>query len=389
MRFRGRPVTGRPHFLASALAALLVVLGSGTVLAGTTTAPAIPPEPRVQRPGDVAGYRLPFEPGLDVYIHQGWNSPYSHNGRAAYAYDFGLHLDTPVLAAASGIVSHVHGGETVCGGPELRLNANYVTIDHPDGSSTQYGHLGAVEVEVGDVVQVGQEIALSGRTGYTGCMPHLHFARQVQGGPVTQSIPVYFVEYPDVQLQEGETIQTTRTCAGTVANTSKAETTTKAETTSKAKATAEKLPAPPMGRFCATYRGAEADSPVLFSRVEKAIDFNWAKHAPGGYWLDDPANGFAASWTGKFEIETEGVYALDVVASGHLRVRIDGVLLVDAWRDYAQPRDLSLAWRARAGAHVIEVEHIDTTGHGTLQLGWAPELLDGAWTRWSKAKPEA
>ena len=389
MRFRGRPAIGRPHFLASALAALLVVLGSGTVLAGTTTAPATPPEPRVQRPGDVAGYRLPFQPGLDVYIHQGWNSPYSHNGRSAYAYDFGMRLNTPVLAAASGIVSYVHTGETACGGAALRNHANYVTIDHPDGSSTQYGHLGAVEVEVGDVVQVGQEIALSGRTGYTGCMPHLHFARQVQGGPVTQSIPVYFVEYPDDQLREGETIQTTPTCAGTEASKPKTESTAKGESTTKAKTTNAKPPAPPMGRFCATYRGSEAGSPILFSRLEKAIDFDWTKHAPGGYWLDDPANGFAATWTGRFEIETEGVYALAVLASGHVRIRIDGVTLVDAWRDYARPRDLSLAWRATTGTHVIEVEHFDTTGQGTLHVGWAPELLDGAWTRWSKAKPEA
>ena len=59
MRFRGRPAIGRPHFLASALAALLVVLGSGTVLAGTTTAPATPPEPRVQRPGDENQHAAP------------------------------------------------------------------------------------------------------------------------------------------------------------------------------------------------------------------------------------------------------------------------------------------------------------------------------------------
>ena len=98
-------------------------------------------------------------PGLDVYIHQGWNSSYSHNGRSEYAYDFGLQLNTPVLAAASGIVSYVHGGETACGGASLRNHANYVTIDHPDGSSTQYGHLSTVEVEVGDIVEVGQEIA--------------------------------------------------------------------------------------------------------------------------------------------------------------------------------------------------------------------------------------
>ncbi|HET7426603.1 MAG TPA: peptidoglycan DD-metalloendopeptidase family protein, partial [Gemmatimonadales bacterium] len=182
MPVRGRPRFGRRSILASSLATLLVLMGAGTVLAGTSNAPAVP-DARVMRPGATSGYRLPFAPGLEIPIEQGWNSSYSHNGRSAYAYDFGLQLNTPVLAAASGVVSYVHSGETACGGADLRDHANYVTINHPDGSATQYGHLGAVEVKVGQVVQVGQEIGRSGRTGFTGCMPHLHFARQVQGGP--------------------------------------------------------------------------------------------------------------------------------------------------------------------------------------------------------------
>ncbi len=365
LHLRGRPAIGRPHLLASALAALLVVLGPGTALAETSDASATPQEPRVQRPGDVAGYRLPFEPGLDVYIHQAWANAYSHNGRAAYAYDFGLQLDTPVLAAASGVVSYVHGGETACGGAELKLHANYVTIDHPDGSSTQYGHLGAVEVAVGDVVEVGQEIARSGRTGYTGCMPHLHFARQLQGGPVTQSIPVYFEEFPDAGLRDGATIRSTPACATAGAEDS------------------------PTGRLCATYRGAGADAPVLFSRLEAAIDYDWAKQSPGGYWLDNSTDGFAASWTGSFEIDEPGVYAFRVRATDRVRVRIDGVTLVDAWTDFARPRTLSLPWRATSGTHTIEVEHLDASGRGRLQVTWRPQLIDGAWVRWSKARPEA
>ena len=362
MPLRGRPGTGRPSILASSLAAAVLALAaSGSVLAGTTSAPVVP-EARVMRPGDVSGYRLPFAAGLEVPIEQGWNSAYSHNGRSEYAYDFGLQLNTPVLAAASGVVSYVHRGETACGGADLRDHANYVTIDHPDGSSTQYGHLGAVEVKVGDAVTVGQEIALSGRTGYTGCMPHLHFARQVQGGPVTQSIPVYFEEYPSEQFVDGEVIQTAPACGAKGA---------------------------PTGSFCATYRGAATHAPELFTRPEKAIDFDWGKHSPGGYWLDDARGGFFVRLSGSVRIESDGVYDVHVRVSDHVRIVIDGVQLFSTWSSNPRAHTFDIPWRATVGRHTIEVEHLDPTGDGELHVALTAALIDGAWVRWAAGTPEA
>lgn len=381
MQFHGRPRLGRPQILASALAALLVVVGSGAVLAETSEVPS-PPKPRIQRPGDVAGFRLPFESGLEVKIHQGWNDPYSHFGRAKYAYDFGLPMNTRVRAAASGVVSFVRSGQQGCGGKKFKNRANYVTIDHPDGSTTLYGHLSSISVRVGELVQTGQVIARSGRTGYTGCQPHLHFERGLQGHPrgLNQSIPVYFQEYPDSRLLEDQVVRTAPPCAAPTKGQPDADQ-TKAEKRQAAR--------PPIGQFCATYRGVEIDSPVLFARLEDAIDYDWAENGPGGYWLDKAKDGFAASWTGQFKIDEPGVYALEVRASDKVRVRIDDVTLVDAWTELVRPGTIVVSWRATTGKHTIEVEHVDRGGNGSLHVSWAPQLIDGAWVRWSKAKPEA
>jgi murein DD-endopeptidase MepM/ murein hydrolase activator NlpD len=79
----------------------------------------------------------------------------------------------PIAAAAAGQVVFV-GGDPCCS------YGNYIEIDHGDGYSTRYAHLSEFKVSLGDHVEQGQIIGISGTTGHsTG--PHLHFELRRNG----------------------------------------------------------------------------------------------------------------------------------------------------------------------------------------------------------------
>jgi Membrane proteins related to metalloendopeptidases len=79
--------------------------------------------------------------------------------------DFACNEGTPVYASKTGVV-------TVSGWVE---GYGYcILLSHEDGSQTRYAHLSQTQVNLGAQIVQGQQIALSGNTGYsTG--PHLHF----------------------------------------------------------------------------------------------------------------------------------------------------------------------------------------------------------------------
>jgi len=120
-------------------------------------------------------YQLPYEPGNSHLIVQGYFGPFSHQNRAAL--DFKMKKGTKILAAREGVVRSLKEDSDKGGwSRKNREFGNYIIITHPDGSRAGYWHLqqnGAL-VNVGDTVQKGQVIALSGKTGYA-AMPHLHF----------------------------------------------------------------------------------------------------------------------------------------------------------------------------------------------------------------------
>ncbi len=137
-------------------------------------------------------YALPYEAGTAHRIIQGYFGPFSHKERAAL--DFKMKRGTKILAAREGVVVRVkEDGDRGGWNKKYRPYGNNIVIQHPDGSRSGYWHLqfnGAL-VNVGDTVQKGQVIALSGKTGYT-ATPHLHFLVWRSSGGQWQQVATRF-----------------------------------------------------------------------------------------------------------------------------------------------------------------------------------------------------
>jgi murein DD-endopeptidase MepM/ murein hydrolase activator NlpD len=200
LRFqRQRNIVSDPQLPARAT----VPAGGSTLLAVLTVAEAgrgggdfqlqmdsLPGDPSA-RPRDVE-YRLPLRHAVPR-IDQGYGGRFSHDDEQnRYAVDFAVPVGTPVLAARDGMVMQVESGFDTAGLDSARYagRANYIRIAHDDGTMAVYAHLkpDGVLARIGQTVRAGQQIGLSGNTGFT-TGPHLHFVVQVNRGMRIESLP--------------------------------------------------------------------------------------------------------------------------------------------------------------------------------------------------------
>jgi hypothetical protein len=140
-------------------------------------------------------YSLPFMPGATYKVTQGYHGTFSHTGADEFSVDFKMPEGTAVLAAREGVVVSVKD-DSNRGGSNRKFedDANMVTVQHKDGTMAHYCHLEfhSAKVRVGQRVNAGDLLALSGNTGFTSG-PHLHFAVfKAHDGHGRETIPVRF-----------------------------------------------------------------------------------------------------------------------------------------------------------------------------------------------------
>ncbi|MDR3254453.1 MAG: M23 family metallopeptidase [Synergistaceae bacterium] len=111
---------------------------------------------------------------VDGLIYSAFNAT-RRRGRVHGAIDIVTKKNTPIAAAADGIVSVAANG-----GPRFKGYGKTVIIDHGNGVHTLYSHCSSILVKMGQRVKRGEFIATVGRTG-SATTDHVHFEVRVAG----------------------------------------------------------------------------------------------------------------------------------------------------------------------------------------------------------------
>ncbi|HUW13531.1 MAG TPA: PA14 domain-containing protein, partial [Anaerolineae bacterium] len=106
-----------------------------------------------------------------------------------------------------------------------------------------------------------------------------------------------------------------------------------------------------------------------FARYDASIDFNWGTGRP------DPrlqADDFSVRWTRNVHFE-EGRYLFSTETDDGVRLWVDGILVIDQWRDMA-PTELSAEVDLTGGRHSLRMEYYEAGGGALARLSWTKVL---------------
>ncbi|GAB3051393.1 M23/M56 family metallopeptidase [Stenotrophomonas tumulicola] len=178
----GDPGRGTPRVLRAGFACTGIIAVGVLSLAEVALATSVMAATRMQAapdmpPSAVAAARVPasnasafrLQPPLaSARISGSFGEGGSIRERPHRGTDFAARVGTQVLAPAAGVVTAAT--KAYPGGPNY---GTVVVLDHGDGWQSLYAHLDGMDVQVGQRVAAGEQIARVGRSGrVTG--PHLH-----------------------------------------------------------------------------------------------------------------------------------------------------------------------------------------------------------------------
>jgi hypothetical protein len=181
-------------------------------------------------------------------------------------------------------------------------------------------------------------------------------------------------------------VGTTITCSGTldplgrliaqaikVAKTSSTPTATSTKSVSKApsnvptKVTETPLPTDiPVGVWHGLYfNNQNLNGQPSFVRDDPVIDFQWGQGSPAP---DIPVDHFGVRWEGRWNFDAGG-FRFNAFSDDGVRVWVDGVLVIDQWKEQA-PTLASADIYLQAGTHDVKVEYFDATGGAEVRVWW-------------------
>ena len=154
--------------------------------ATATSIASTPCDPKLEDYCITQGYFIfqrPIEAPANTSVDQSY--PYGSTARSTrephHGVEFLNKYGTPVHAAADGVVVFAGADKEAVYSPWVDFYGNVIVVEHADNLFTLYAHLSAIDVQVGQRVEVEEKIGEVGQSGVaTGS--HLHF--EVRHGDV-------------------------------------------------------------------------------------------------------------------------------------------------------------------------------------------------------------
>jgi outer membrane protein OmpA-like peptidoglycan-associated protein len=114
------------------------------------------------------------------------------------------------------------------------------------------------------------------------------------------------------------------------------------------------------------YNGSSFDKKV-FSRTDSKIDFYWDQVAPA---KDMDPNSFSIRWKGMIKSPKAGIYKFRARVDDGIRVKIDGKLVIDAWKLNDSEGYEGSIFLSGNTLHSIVVEYFNGMVEGEIHLYW-------------------
>lgn len=103
-------------------------------------------------------------------------------------------------------------------------------------------------------------------------------------------------------------------------------------------------------------------------RTDANVDVNWGSGGPTA--LPGVTDNFSVRWSGYVNVTTAGNYYFSTVSDEGTRLVVDGIQLIDNWRDQTVTTTNAPAINLSVGLHKIALEYYDRTGPAEVHLRW-------------------
>lgn len=110
-------------------------------------------------------------------------------------------------------------------------------------------------------------------------------------------------------------------------------------------------------------------SPVVATRLDGPINFDWGTGAPGPSGVN--SNNFSVRWSGYVRVNQAGIHRFQTNSDDGVRLTVNGDLLIDQWNDHSVTTHTSAAVNLEANKYYpITLEFYENGGYAVAQLLW-------------------